>query len=134
GLAPCAEAVNQAGVDRETLTLHQHGVGRRLYPFAHVFNQSVADHHSAPGDHGPADGYYFCVAYGHRRTRLGRRKRTGKKQRCDRFFHKATSSLMASARTSRLLAVAIHRFLEVSLGIAISPIMTALWPEPSRPL
>jgi uncharacterized membrane protein YccC len=46
-----------------------------------------------------------------------------------RFAGITLAIVMLVARAQRAWVIAIHRFLEVSLGIAIGLILTAIWPE-----
>jgi uncharacterized membrane protein YccC len=46
-------------------------------------------------------------------------------------FAGITLTIVLVVRSDRVWIIAVHRFLEVSLGIAIGLLMTALWPEQS---
>jgi uncharacterized membrane protein YgaE (UPF0421/DUF939 family) len=42
--------------------------------------------------------------------------------------------VMLAARTEPAWIIAIHRFIEISLGIAVGLLLTAIWPEPDQTL
>jgi hypothetical protein len=79
GLSPCAQGVDQAGVDGETLAFHQHGVGRHRNVLPDGFNQSIAYHHRALVEDRSGDGHNLRVVDGHCRMRLGQGQRATRK-------------------------------------------------------
>jgi hypothetical protein len=70
-LSPSAQSVNEAGIDGETFSFDEHGVGRNGDVVADIFNQSIANHHRALVEDRAGDGHNLRVADGHRRMRLG---------------------------------------------------------------